>query len=427
MTEHALLYVTPEQLAGAHSIYAPSSAYMWLACAGALLANLNIEDNAGPEAAEGTVAHSMGEQWLKTGERPTNAVGSVELVEERNETFTIEITDEMLDFVELYVDWCNEVPGKAFVEQRVYFSHLTPLPRQGGTADHFVFDDQTLTITDLKYGKGIKVYAKNNPQAMLYALGVIYEYGLDWNFDKVVIRICQPRLDHFDTWETNVEDLLVFAKYVRVRAFDAWAPNAPRTPSEKACQWCRVTATCPAYAAFLDQIVDGCFEYDTFDSVQMATTIGKIDRDVFAPQLADPQSLSVEQMAKLLPMQGAVEKWFSAIAMRLTTLAANDVPVPGYKTVEGRSIRKWRDEKTAARVMLSAGVDVLDMYKVDFIGPTRAEELLRPLGYKPKAAKDLLSGAIIKPLGKPTLVREDDHRPESVDLADDSFDYDSPL
>ena len=74
---------------------------MWLTCSGSLLANLAAEDSAGFEAAEGTVAHSVGEEWLKTEERPIHRIGEIVPVQEGEETFNIEITTEMLDYVQL--------------------------------------------------------------------------------------------------------------------------------------------------------------------------------------------------------------------------------------------------------------------------------------------------------------------------------------
>ncbi len=105
MTDHHLQTAIDEHEAGGHSVFAPSSSAMWLTCSGSLLANLAAKDSAGFEAAEGTVAHSAGEDWLKTEERPDHLVGDIVEVDEGDEVFHIEITTEMLDYVQQYVDW----------------------------------------------------------------------------------------------------------------------------------------------------------------------------------------------------------------------------------------------------------------------------------------------------------------------------------
>ncbi len=44
--------------------------------------------------------------------------------------------------------------------------------KQGfGTADALIIANNTIEVIDLKYGKGVKVDAQNNPQLMLYGLG----------------------------------------------------------------------------------------------------------------------------------------------------------------------------------------------------------------------------------------------------------------
>ena len=117
---------------GDHSVFAPSSSAMWTACAGSLIPNVLSEDTAGEAAAEGTVAHGVAETWLKSGKKPKHLIGTIERVE----GFDIEITHSMLDFVEQYVTWCWQLAGDHYIESKVYFDDLTPIPRQGGTADH---------------------------------------------------------------------------------------------------------------------------------------------------------------------------------------------------------------------------------------------------------------------------------------------------
>ena len=68
-------------------------------------------------------------------------------------------------------------------------------------------EGRTLHIVDLKYGKGVKVYAQDNSQAQLYAVGVVNDFGYAFDFDQVQITIVQPRLDHIDEWVIDRDTL----------------------------------------------------------------------------------------------------------------------------------------------------------------------------------------------------------------------------
>jgi hypothetical protein len=72
--------------------------------------------------------------------------------------------------------------------------------------------------------------------------------------------------------------------------------------------------------------------------------------------------------------------------------------------VEGRSLRRWSDEKLAAHRLLELA-RAEDIYTRKLISPAQAEKLL---GKKDKAA---IEDFIEKPRGSPTLARENDPRP----------------
>lgn len=448
MTDHPLphsdlLAAIDDHESGGHSVFAPSSSAMWLWCSGSLLANLAAKDEAGEEAAEGTVAHGIAEHWLKTGERPDHIVGLTELVQEGEQVFEIEITTKMLDFVEEYVDWCMNLPGDHKIEQRVFFSELTPIPKQGGTADHSACEFGTLTITDLKYGMGVAVYAaadrndpraviwkddgdfelNGNPQGLLYALGTFLEWDWLYDFQRIVIRIAQPRREHFDVWETTREELLAFAEFVKDRAAAAWKPNAPRRPSEKACRWCKVKAACPAYLKAMDDLVSDAFdvgaEVNPSDTEDIMDALGA---GLFDPKLTKPVELTTDHMAKVIAFRGMFDAWFNAIDDELERRALGGEPVPGKKLVESRSNRVFASEREAISRLAEAGVPWVDLFELKFTSPAQAEELLKSAGMKKKAAVEFLEPVVRKPPGKPTLVSIADKRPEYVHPADDAFD-----
>lgn len=396
---------------------------MWLTCSGSLLANLAADDEAGFEAAEGTVAHSVGEEWLKTGERPDHLVGDIVEIDEGHEVFHIEITTEMLDFVQEYVDWCMYLPGDKFVEKRVYFSQLTPIPKQGGTADHFALEPGVLTITDLKYGIGEPVSAEENTQAMLYALGVFYEWDWAYNFQRIVIRIAQPRRDNMDVWETTRDRLMEFAGYVKARAALAWVPNAPRTPSEKGCRWCKVKRDCPAYLTIAEDIADDAFaDLDEISTERMERAMKRLDQRIEPPVLEKPMKLTTKQLIKLSQYGSLFKSFFEGIDEELISRAQDGEKVPGKKLVEGVSHRVFTSEEEAEEAVAEAGLDPLDLYVAKTRTPAQMEEMLmKKRGLKKAEAVKILAKAVRKPPGKPTLAPITDKRPELVIDVDEMF------
>lgn len=464
MTEHHGLDLDALFAAnGGHSIFAPSGSAMWLGCSGSLIPNITAPDNAGFDAAEGTVAHAVAEEWLKSIKeeledpgpevlcgmsvidwcKPEYLVGTTQQIKERVETFDILITDEMLAYVRQYIEWCREDPeGDHYIEERVYFSQLTPIPKQGGTADYFVLTPGHMVITDLKYGKGIQVFAKGNTQARLYALGVFFKYDHLYHFEKITIRIAQPRLDHFDEWTITREELLEFADYVKERAAAAWVPNAPRTPSPKACEWCKIKGDCAALLAFVHDSVDDVFEDETLVTVSEDGVIEGVEYSVVemtsANQLAErqrqikpdhPSSMSTASMAYILLHRKVIEKWLADIAVELEGRANAGEVVPYHKLVEGREgQRKWKNPKTAPADLEFVGVPQDKVFKTEVVSPAQAEEALKAAYPRltRKNAGMMIDHLVTRAPGRRTLVPDSDRRPEAEDVGDvfDEIDYD---
>src|SRR5690606_31016918 len=161
-----------------------------------------------------------------------------------------------------YVDWCRALPGEHYVEVRVEHTAWCPdedefgmpLDPQFGTSDHVAcipggalgYPEATIVVTDLKYGKGVKVFAVENKQAIKYALGAWKEYDWLYNFKHVVIRIAQPRRNHFDVWDLTVEELLEWGDKIKERLTLVFAPDPPFQASEKGCKFCKAAYKCAA-------------------------------------------------------------------------------------------------------------------------------------------------------------------------------------
>ena len=89
--------------------------------------------------------------------------------------------------------------------------------------------------------------------------------------------------------------------------------------------------------------------------------------------------------------------------------------LPGFKLVEGRSSRKYKDTEAVIERLIFA-----DYVPEDYLKPAELKpltELTKSIGKK--AVDKYLSDLIEKPMGKPTLVSEDDPRPEYNSVEND--------
>lgn len=362
----------------AHALLGASSSERWMRCPGSVAACKDLEDGGSKYAAEGTAAHALAEYCLVKSVHASDCLGMT------FKGFTVD--GEMAENVQMYVDYVRQLSGEHFYEVKVDFS--TWVADGFGTADAIVINTRTKTlhVIDLKYGKGVQVDADNNSQAQLYALGAINEYGHICDIEKIQCVIVQPRLDHISEWDLSYDTLMLFAAKVSQAAELASQPNAERYPGEKQCQWCRAKATCPALKDYTEQAL-----LVQFDDISPAT-LAPVDR------------LTDAQLAQALAAKKLISGWLDAVEEQVTAKLLNGETFPGYKLVEGRSLRQWADEQHAQAVLSKHYIDDL-LYKKTFISPAQAEKLVG------KKELHILDDLIVKPAGKPTLAPADDKRP----------------
>lgn len=358
-----------------HATLSASGSAKWSLCPGSVFAEKDLPNTTSAFAEEGTAAHELAELMLRGDEAWLEKV----------------ILREMRDYVQTYVNYVKSIKGDLFIEQRVDFSHIAP---EGfGTSDAIVIDDSAMTIVDLKYGKGVRVDAENNTQGILYALGAVNDYNMLYDIKTINIVIVQPRLDHISEWSISIDELNRWGERLKQAAELTLIENAPRVPGEKQCQWCRAKATCPALSKLTESTL-----MTSFDNLDTST----------------PSTLTDEQLRVALDNKKLIVSWFDAIETLVTDRLSTGQGFGGYKLVEGRSNRAWRDEATTANALLTViGEEMLYTRKI--ISPAQAE---KELG---KSRVGLLDDLITKPNGTPTLVPESDSRP-AVNVSSESFD-----
>ena len=204
--------------ARAHALLSASGASRWLNCTpSAKLEEAHGESKSSPYAAEGTLAHEYAEILIR--EMILKNITPQEKEAKLSEIIDNDLfNEEMLDVVPVYVNYCYEQlkaaqvhnPGAIMeIEQRLDLTEF--VPESFGTADCSIIDDKVLEIIDLKYGKGVPVYAEWNTQLMLYGLGALRKYELMYDIERVRLTIVQPRINNISSFLIEVDELLEWA------------------------------------------------------------------------------------------------------------------------------------------------------------------------------------------------------------------------
>lgn len=416
------------------AVFRPSYAPTWANCAGSLLPSRYARDTAGYDAAVGTVFHWLIAAWQQEGRASVdnwlNSVFSIDKTDS-NDTFEVTCDQEMFDYAEECLARYENIPGDRYVETYVDISSVTPIPKQGGTADlaicyrpnrHFRrglqklfpgldFTKASLDIIDWKYGKGVQVFVENNIQILLYAWGFFVKYDADYHFEVIRLHIAQPRKNYFGVWQISRQELIDFADWIRVKAREAWKRNAPKTVSLKACQWCKVRMNCVALENAREAMADLAF-----DIIEEPVTVARQKEIVAADtlparRLPPAVELNIEQLSNIAKYSRLFESWFKDVRTELTARAQQGEDVgPDWKLVEGRTRRRWKNDKRAAREMMLLGISEDELYEQKIVSPNQAEKLLRHVGVGGNLMKAYLKPLITKPPGQMTLAPVGDNR-----------------
>ena len=372
--------VAPAHHNRAHALLSASSAHRWLNCTPSPLLEAQHPDPETEAAAEGTAAHELAEHKLHLlyGDQPTTRPESTWHNEDMDD-----YTDDYADRVMAELAAAQETNPAAFlaIEQRLDFSHI--VPDGFGTGDAIIVAEPTMTIVDLKYGKGVKVDAHGNPQMRLYALGALHQFGMIYDIQTVRMVIFQPRIGNISVDEVTVPELTQWAnEVVKPTAAKAMKGEGELVAGEW-CGFCRHAAQCPALARHYLQ------------------PLPKTAQET--PAAPDPATLTEIQIAEIVTWAGDIKKWLSKVESYALDQANQGHTYPGLKVVEGRSVRRYTDETAVAEAVEKLGEDP---WEKKLLGITAMTKLLGK-----KRFNDTLGNLVHKPQGKPTLVPESDKRP----------------
>jgi len=378
-----------------HALLSASSASRWLACPPSARLEEKYKETCGHEessvyAEEGTLAHEFAELFLRSlSGRVNKDTYNKELEKLRShELYNEDIEEEVSKYcnyvMESFEAAKSIVPYPVlFIEEKLDFSHLV---EEGfGTGDSGIIADDTMEIIDLKYGKGVKVEACENPQLKLYALGALRAYEMFYDIKNVKLTIVQPRLNHIASWVVSVKDLYAWAeKVLKPTAAKAYEGKGLQKAGDH-CKFCLVKAMCATLAA---------------KNIALARN-----------EFKDPHLLTEKQLVEVYKQIPMLTDWANSVSEYLLNQAVSGKKVEGYKLVEGQSRRKWANEEEVAKILRKEGYPEDSFIKTSLKGIADIEKLVGK-----KTFPSLFEGQVIKPQGNPILVPESDKRPEYVSL-----------
>lgn len=377
--------VTGQHKDRSHALLSASGSKRWLACTPSAKLEEKFKDSSSSFAKEGTLAHEFGDFALRLHNEEITEGRYKEATDrlKQSEFYSREMPTEVAKYTTYVIEQLaaarKDTPdAKLMVEERLDFSHVV---KNGfGTGDATIVADNVMEVIDLKYGKGVKVDAEENPQLMLYGIGALRANEFLYDIDTVVLTIIQPRLNSISSWTISTEDLLKWAEeQVKPRAELAYSGKGELVAGDH-CRWCKAKAKCRAFANLNNQLA-------------------KLD-------FQEPHLLTEEEVIEVYESLPRLLDWAKSVGAYLSARAIAGEQVTGYKVVEGKSNRKWTDTELALEVLRAEGFTEEQITNTKIKGIGDISDLMSKDDFEAK-----LSAFIVKPQGKPVLVPESDKRP----------------
>lgn len=379
-----------------HHLLGASSAYRWVSCPGSAKLSTMYPAGSTIYADEGTLAHECAEQLIRTGKVTKKHLDKVDKFYKDHPELggSAEAMVRSLDDYVAYVAECYAEQVKIDPAAQLMTEQLVDLNQwiSGGfgTTDVAIIRSGYLQIIDLKYGKGVPVSAEDNPQLRLYALGSLYDLDPVYEVETVQMTIYQPRLDNISTDTIKARDLYDWGeRVIRPAAVLAMTEDAPFAAGD----WC---IFCPARR--------DCRE--------------RTEHYLALEDYKNKALLKPEEIGVVLNDVAGLVKWAEDLKEGALTRCLQGEEIPGWKVVEGRSVRKYSaTEDEIVRQCEGAGYDKALLYEHKLLGITAMESLMGK-----KQFGEVLGAYVEKPQGKPTLAPESDRRPALNSAADDFAD-----
>ncbi|MNQ64613.1 hypothetical protein D3C85_790430 [compost metagenome] len=437
----------------AHAFFSPSGAPAALLCNAKIWREKDIPDMPNEASDEGTAAHFLLEQCLEKQVEAAHFIGTrIQVKDGKTEFHTSgqwPVGRDMVHEIQKTLDVIHSLAEGATIypEQTLSIEFITGEPGATGTSDTVIIKGKTAVIADLKYGRGVQVFAEGNEQLLIYGASAVADFDALGEIEEVELHILQPRLNHFDVWKLSVAEMNERIEVIRQTAKKILAGPEGLTavPGAKQCKFCKVPPDqCQERTDYTLEVICSDFVdldkgfvkvempqaekllaqsfgvkpaavtlHESYQGSEYAThfTVKKpnIRPSLEAAEAKLPDA-SDERLATLMDAADMIEGFAKAVRAEVERrLLAGKFTDARYKLVEGRQgARSWTSEEEAEAALKAMRLKVDQMYDFKLISPTTAEKVLKEANPR---KWNKLQPLIGRSDGKPSVAPASDKRP----------------
>jgi len=410
-----------------HARLGPSNK-RWPMCAGSVREEENYEDVAGEAAIDGTGSHLLLEMCLQNNVPAFTYDQQIIGANHHDNPNGWLVAPDRIERVQMALDYisrrvaelkeqfqgCNVTveaesksnPGGAFGRTDWWGTCDITITARHPLSGEVYF----IEVADYKDGRGY-VSEKNNTQNISYLFGKMRHYVgsgpekvrpfIPANVGGIRMTIIQPKTNPVVRYQcsTRQEDdvsaltVIEAADKLSDAAYATDDPNAPLTPGDH-CQWCKANPKrgghCTAKSDQSLQVVETMSEEQ--EAGRMVAG-GSGLHEYFSAVLADPKSLTEDQLSELADAEEGIQAVFDKVKKEIRERINQGITVPGYAMQPGKGANVWNeDEDKIAKKLKSRRLKLADIYPPKLITPAQVLKLDKLTDeQKERIKKDLIT------------------------------------
>lgn len=409
-----------------HSTLSPSSRHRWSRCAASVRVEAPYPDTSGPAAIDGTHTHSLVETCIKANlADPMEYVGKT--LTDHEGSFTVDAARAKR--AKMCIDYVQSLVGGETTiraECRVDPFYLVGRLDMAGTVDVQIYRTDVWHLIDVKDGGGL-VEVIENPQLLQYGVALVAEALAAQKKlpDRVVLTIVQPKLADrglppIQSWTVTTQRLIEEAETLKRQGAATDDPNAPFTPGEVQCRYCKHNRNCQAKAekVMSEFKLENLFPIQDEKGWHSAPLSPAPVLDI-ANQAANknPTEMPDEQLRQILDAAPLMRQLLESVEEEALSRLKSGKTIPGLKLVNGRGSRNWAESEEAMLPKLTRmGIPKASCYVTKFISPAQAEKITwtkrdgTAVQLSPRQLERMEKEFVVKMAGKLTVAPESDSR-----------------